>query len=132
MRNASAFAEELQSCGLRLVSGGTDTHLILADIRSHISSGALANDALASVGMVINKEPIPFDPQGDGPTSGIRIGTPALTTRGLKEPEFRRIAHLLSDALRYSQHPQRLAEIREEVSRMAGRYPLFSAEWMLA
>ena len=130
MLNAAAFADELQKCGLRLISGGTDTHLILADIRSHIASGALANDVLSSVGMVINKEPIPFDPQGAGPTSGIRIGTPALTTRGLKEREFRRIAHLLSDALRFSQQPGKLAEIREEVVHMAGNYPLFSAEWM--
>ena len=130
MLNAAAFADELQKCGLRLISGGTDTHLILADIRSHIASGALANDVLSSVGMVINKEPIPFDPQGDGPTSGIRIGTPALTTRGLKEREFRQIAHLLSDALRFSQQPDKLAEIREEAARMAVNYPLFSAEWM--
>lgn len=129
LNNSYAFADELLKCGFRLVSGGTDTHLILVDVRSHISSGQKAYEVLSSVDLVTNKEPIPFDPQPEL-TSGIRIGTPALTTRGLKEAEFRRIAHLLSDALEYHGSQERLQEIRAEVQSMARKFPLFSNEWI--
>ncbi len=129
LNNSVVFADELQRCGFRLVSGGTDTHLILADVRSHIPNGQKAYEVLSSVGLVINKEPIPFDPQ-PGLTSGIRMGTPALTTRGLKEAEFRRIAHLLSDTLQHSDSPDYLQQVKREVQSIADQYPLFSSEWI--
>ena len=130
LANAQALADELSKEGFRLVSGGTDTHLILVDVRSHIASGKEADGVLSSVGLVVNKEPLPFDPLPPEMTSGIRIGTPALTTRGLKEPQFRRIARWMSQALKASHDPARLAQIRQETENLAKQYPLFAEEWL--
>ena len=104
--------------------------MILVDVRSHIASGKEADRVLSSVGLVVNKEPLPFDPLPPGMTSGIRIGTPALTTRGLKEPQFRRIARWMSQALKASHDPARLAQIRQETENLAKQYPLFAEEWL--
>lgn len=130
LANAQALADELSKEGFRLVSGGTDTHLILVDVRSHIASGKEADRVLSSVGLVVNKEPLPFDPLPPEMTSGIRIGTPALTTRGLKEPQFRRIARWMSQALKASHDPARLAQIRQETENLAKQFPLFAEEWL--
>ncbi|MGN0982637.1 MAG: serine hydroxymethyltransferase [Candidatus Limivicinus sp.] len=128
--NAQALADELSKEGFRLVSGGTDTHLILVDVRSHIASGKEADRVLSSAGLVVNKEPLPFDPLPPDLTSGIRIGTPALTTRGLKEPQFRQIARWLSQALKSAYDPAGLAQIRRETEALAKQYPLFAEEWL--
>lgn len=130
LANAQALADALRKEGFRLVSGGTDTHLILVDVRSHIANGKEADRVLSSVGLVVNKEPLPFDPLSPDLTSGIRIGTPALTTRGLKEPQFRRIARWMSQALKAAHDPARLAQIRQETENLAKQYPLFAEEWL--
>ena len=130
LANAQALADALRKEGFRLVSGGTDTHLILVDVRSHIANGKEADRVLSSVGLVVNKEPLPFDPLPPDLTSGIRIGTPALTTRGLKEPQFRRIARWLSQALKSARDPAGLAQIRRETETLAKQYPLFAEEWL--
>ena len=127
--NAQTLAQGLREEGFRLVTGGTDTHLLLVDVRSHIATGEEADRVLSSVGLVVNREPIPFDPQPEA-TSGIRIGTPALTTRGLEGPQFRQIARWISQALRGAGDPHRLAEIRGQVTALAQQYPLFAERWI--
>jgi len=128
--NAQALADELKKCGLRLVSGGTNTHLILVDVRGLISSGKEAESLLESVGIIVNKNMIPYDPQNPQVTSGIRIGSPALTTRGLMEDDFREVARLLADTLKSGNNQSRLDEIKAEVSEIAAKYPMFADKWM--
>lgn len=128
--NAQAFADELQKCGFRLVTGGTDTHLLLVDVRSHIHSGKAADAVLSQVGLVVNKEPLPFDTLPPDETGGIRLGTPALTTRGLQEAQFRQIAHWISEALYAANDPKQLRHIGAEVAALAARYPLFAEKWI--
>lgn len=130
--NAQALADELMKNGLRLVSGGTNTHLILVDVRNLISSGKEAESVLESVGIVVNKNMIPYDPQSPKITSGIRIGTPALTTRGLNEEEIRETGRLLAEALRHYQDEKKLTEIRAQVKGIAAKHPLFDEEKWLA
>ena len=128
--NAQALADELKKRGLRLVSGGTNTHLILVDVRGQIPSGKEAESLLESVGIIVNKNMIPYDPQSPQVTSGIRIGSPALTTRGLMEDDFRAVAGLLADTLKAGNDQARLNEIKGQVSEIAGRYPMFADKWM--
>lgn len=128
-KNAVALAEELKKCGLRLVSGGTETHLVLVDIRDLIPTGREAEDVLGSVGIVVNKNMIPFDPQSANLASGIRIGSPALTTRGFKEEDMREVARLLAKALKHHDDEAVLAEVKDAVRTKAMKYPMFSEEW---
>lgn len=128
--NAQALADELLTEGLRLVSGGTNTHLILVDVRNLIPSGKEAEAALESVGIVVNKNMIPYDPQSPKVTSGIRIGTPALTTRGMMEADIRAVGRLLAKTLENYQNTQVLDEIRRDVSIIAAKYPMFAEKWM--
>lgn len=128
-RNAVALADELKKCGLRLVSGGTETHLVLVDIRDLIPTGREAEDVLGSVGIVVNKNMIPFDPQSANLASGIRIGSPALTTRGFKEEDMRETARLLAKALKHHDDEAVLAEVKDAVRTKAIKYPMFSEEW---
>lgn len=128
--NAKVLAEELTRCGLRLVSGGTQTHLILVDVKNLIQNGKTAEEVLHSVDIVTNKNMIPFDPLPPNLASGIRIGSCALTTRGLKEKEFRKVAQLLATALQNHQDKTVLADIKNQVDQIAAAYPLFSAEWL--
>lgn len=130
--NAQALADELLKCGLRLVSGGTNTHLILVDVRNLIPSGKEAEAVLESVGIVVNKNMIPYDPQSPKVTSGIRIGTPALTTRGLEEEEIREVGRLLADTLKNSGNMEALNKIRTRVAEIAAVHPLFDEEKWLA
>lgn len=97
--NAQVLAEELQGCGFRLVTGGTDTHLVLVDVTSKGMTGREAEQRLEEAGIVVNKNTIPYDDKPPRVTSGIRIGAPALTTRGMEEQEFREIAGLIDRAL---------------------------------
>lgn len=131
-RNAVALADELQKCGLRLVSGGTETHLVLVDVRDLIPTGYQAEEVLGSVGIVINKNMIPYDPQPANQASGIRIGSPALTTRGFEEEDIRETARLLADTLKNYQNPEILEKIAEKVKAKAGQYPMFAAKWIPA
>ena len=127
--NASALADALAQRGLRLVSGGTDNHLMLADLTAVGVNGIAAQDALEEVGIVLNKNMIPFDKQQPAVTSGIRIGTPCVTTRGMKEPEMMTIADLIVRCLRHlGDSPDDLAarkQVAGEVSELAREFPVY-------
>jgi len=125
VRNAQTLAEELQTRGFRLVSGGTDTHLMLVDLRSKGISGKEAQDLLESVGIATNKNVIPYDPAKPTVTSGIRLGSPAVTRRGFKEPEMKEVARLLSDVLDSPHDEAVLSRVRAEAQALARAYPLF-------
>lgn len=128
--NARALAEGCHASGLRLVSGGTDTHLALVDVTGLIPTGREAEAALAAVDIIGNRNGIPFDTQPPNIASGLRIGSPALTTRGMKEAAFLRVGTLLGQVLKQRDDAAALAAIRTERADLAGRYPLFAAEWM--
>ena len=128
--NATALADELKKSGLRLISNGTSTHLVLVDVRDLIPSGKQAEDVLASVGIVTNKNMIPFDPQSANIASGLRLGSPALTTRGFEEEDICHTARLLAKALKNYQNEQILEEIKGEVKELAGKFPMFADKWL--
>jgi glycine hydroxymethyltransferase len=125
LKNAKTLADELLKDGFRLVSGGTDNHLMLVDLTDLNITGKEAQETLDRTGITINKNRIPFDTKGAQVTSGIRIGTPALTTRGMKEPEMKRIAGFISTVLRNIREERRLAEVREEVRSLCEQFPLY-------
>ena len=122
VKNAKALAESLTGRGFRLVSGGTDNHLILIDVRSKGLTGKKAEALLEEVNITTNKNTIPFDPEKPAVTSGIRIGTPAVTTRGMKEAEMEEIAELIDLAL---DETKDRAEIRNRVLDLCNRFPLY-------
>ncbi len=121
VRNAKALAEALIAKGFRLVSGGTDNHLILIDLRNKNISGKDAETILDEIGITVNKNTIPNDPESPFVTSGIRIGTPAVTTRGMKEEEMEEIAEIMDFALEGKQSKE---ELRNRVKDLCNRYPL--------
>ena len=123
-RNALALGEALQAEGLRLVSGGTDNHLLLVDLSPYNISGKVAQLALDDSGITCNKNMIPFDQRKPTEASGIRLGTPALTTRGMKEDEMRRIAGWIGQVLRSPEDGALKAKITAEVSEFTSSYPL--------
>jgi glycine hydroxymethyltransferase len=124
--NAAALAEALMARGHRLVSGGTDTHLMLVDLTARGVTGKDAQEALDRAWITVNKNGIPFDTKGPMVTSGIRIGTPAVTTRGMKEPEMVAIAACIDRVLRGLGSESVEAEVREEVRELTGRFPLYA------
>jgi glycine hydroxymethyltransferase len=124
--NAQAMAEELVRLGYRLVSGGTDNHLLLVDLTDKDMTGKEAQELLDSAGITVNKNGIPFDTRGPMVTSGIRIGTPALTSRGMKEEEMRVVARLIAEILGHRDSEQHLQDVKEEVRRLCGRFPLYA------
>jgi glycine hydroxymethyltransferase len=124
VRNAAALAQALQDKGWRLVSGGTDNHLLLVDV---FKQGVLGNEAeqtLDKAGITVNKNGIPFDPNPPLKPSGIRLGSPAVTTRGMREPEMVRIAGWIDRALRERNDEAALVAIRDEVFELTGRFPI--------
>jgi glycine hydroxymethyltransferase len=121
--NAQALAEELASAGFTLVSGGTDNHLMLVDVTAKGVTGKVAERALDAAGITVNKNMIPFDPRKPLDPSGIRIGTPALTTRGMKEPEMRRIAKWISEVLAAPGDSAVLERVRGGVRELCTQYP---------
>jgi glycine hydroxymethyltransferase len=123
--NAQALAEGLIRNGFRLVSGGTDTHLILVDLRPFKVTGKVAETVLDEVGITINKNTIPFDPEKPSVTSGIRIGTPALTTRGMKEPEMKIIADLISSVLKNVEDGGTKKKAAAEIADLCRKFPLY-------
>jgi glycine hydroxymethyltransferase len=123
--NAKALAEAMQAEGYRVISGGTDTHLILVDVFSKGMFGSEAEKALGDAGITVNKNAIPFDTNPPMKPSGIRIGTPALTTRGMKEGEMKVIAGWIAEALEHRNDGGKLAEIRGKVGEMAEEFPLY-------
>ena len=123
--NAKVLADELAAAGYRIISGGTDTHLILMDVFQKGILGSEAEHALGLAGITVNKNAIPYDTNPPMKPSGIRIGTPALTTRGMKEPEMRTIGKWIVDALAQRNDAAQLARIRGEVLEMTERFPLY-------
>jgi glycine hydroxymethyltransferase len=123
--NASRLASALGSHGFRLVSGGTDNHLMLVDVFSKGITGKAAEDALGKAGITVNKNAIPFDQNPPMVASGIRVGTPAVTTRGMQEPEMDLIADLIARVLASPDDDRTLASVKEEVERLCRRFPLY-------
>ncbi len=123
-RNAAALATALTQEGLRIVSGGTDSHLMLVDLRPFSVTGKVAQIVLDSVNITTNKNSIPFDPEKPFVASGIRLGTPAVTTRGMKEVDMELIASLIAQALRSPEDESQLARIRLEVIELTSRFPM--------
>ena len=130
IENAQVLADELLKEGFRLVSGGTDTHLLLVDVRNFITSGKAAETCLEAIGIIVNKNMIPYDSLSPRVTSGIRIGSPALTTRGFSSDEFRRVAKILATALKNHQNPQVMRSLKNDVFEIANNYPLFAEKWL--
>jgi glycine hydroxymethyltransferase len=128
--NAKALAEAMAAEGYRVISGGTDTHLMLIDVFQKGILGSEAEHALGEAGITVNKNAIPYDTNPPMKPSGIRIGTPALTTRGMKEGEMRTIAKWIVSALEHRTDAAKLTQIRAEVLEMAERFPLY--EWLRA
>jgi len=124
--NAKVLADELSASGFRVISGGTDTHLMLVDVFAKGMLGSDAEKALGEAGITVNKNAIPFDTNPPLKPSGIRIGTPALTTRGMKEPEMRQIGKWIAEALLHRQQAAVLEKIRRQVLDLAEAFPLYA------
>ncbi|MBA3914164.1 MAG: serine hydroxymethyltransferase, partial [Acidobacteriales bacterium] len=125
--NAKVLAEALSEEGFRIISGGTDTHLMLVDVFAKGMLGSEAEKALDEAGVTVNKNAIPFDTNPPMKPSGIRLGTPALTTRGMKENEMRQIGRWIAQALLNRTDSTVLKRIRKDVLGMADTFPLYAA-----
>ena len=124
--NAKVLADTLAAEGFRIISGGTDTHLMLVDVFSKGMLGSEAENALGEAGITVNKNAIPFDANPPMKPSGIRIGTPALTTRGMKENEMRQVGHWIAEALKSRTDTGVLGKIRRQVLELADAFPLYA------
>jgi glycine hydroxymethyltransferase len=125
VKNARTLAEELMGYGFDLISGGTDNHLVLMDLSARGISGLDAERALAQAGVAVNKNVVPFDKRGPQVTSGLRVGTPALTTRGMKEPEMKAIADIIKRVLENSRSEKVIQDARGQVSDLCKRFPIY-------
>lgn len=128
LENAQYMADAFKSRGFRLVSGGTDTHLMLVDLRERGVTGKAAENGLEKAGITINKNTIPFDPQKPFIASGIRVGTPALTTRGMGKDEIEKIVALIDRALSDIENEQVLNDVKAEVGELCAAFPLVVGE----
>src|ERR671918_632437 len=128
LQNAKALADELREQGFRLVSGGTDNHLVLVDVFMDGKgvTGKVAEKALEAAGITVNKNTIPFDTNKPFVASGVRLGTPALTTRGMGEDEMRQVARLIAAVLREPESEETQKRVRRGVTDLAGRFPLYA------
>lgn len=126
VKNAKAFAEGLKAEGFRLVSGGTDNHLILVDVRNKNLTGKEAEKLLDNIGITCNKNTIPFDPASPFVTSGIRLGTPAATTRGFREEDFKEVAAIMGLVLNNPTDFAKHAEAAKRVAALCAKYPLYT------
>lgn len=126
VKNAKAFAAALKAEGFRLVSGGTDNHLILVDVRGQNLTGKEAEHLLDAIGITCNKNTIPFDPASPFVTSGIRLGTPAATTRGFNEDDFREVAAIMSLVLKNPADVAKQEEAAARVAALCAKYPLYT------
>jgi len=124
LKNARTLASELQRSGMRIVSGGTDNHIILVDLSSQGISGKDAEEALGAAGISVNRNAIPFDPKPPKITSGIRLGTPAVTTRGFNTEEMKRVASLIVKVLSSSGDESVRKQVRREVREMCQQFPI--------
>lgn len=125
VKNAAVLAEELQANGADIVTNGSDNHLLLVDVRSFNITGAQAEEILDNVGITVNKNTIPFDPESPFVTSGVRIGTPALTTRGMKEEEMKQIAKIITNVLKNKDDEDALAQAKSEIKNICSSFPIF-------
>ena len=130
--NAQRLAAEISKAGFRIVSGGTDNHLFLIDLYSRGITGKDAQPALDRAGITVNKNSIPFDPTPPMTGGGIRLGTPAVTTRGMQEPEMARIAAWIAEVLSHLGDAERERRVRAEVAEFAVQFPLYTKRWDLA
>jgi glycine hydroxymethyltransferase len=130
--NAKALGDGLMERGYTLVSGGTDTHLMLVDLRGKGLTGKLVEETLGRAGITVNKNTVPGDTASPFVTSGVRIGTPALTTRGMREPEMRRVAELIDVAVLGRDDPAKLEQVKRDVLELAERFPLYGLPEMKA
>lgn len=126
VRNARALADKLQQQGFSLVSGGTDNHLLLVDLRPQKLTGKRAEEVLDAIGVTVNKNTIPFDPQSPFVTSGIRLGTPALTTRGMREEAMATVGEIIALTLTHPDDAAALDKARAMVAALCREYPLYS------
>ena len=125
--NAEVLAQGLIEGGLRLVTGGTDNHLVLVDLTPVDITGKNGEHLLESIGVTCNKNQIPFDPRSPFVTSGVRLGTPALTSRGMKQPEFREIADIITTTFKVRDDAAELHKLRERVADLCARFPLYES-----
>jgi len=123
--NARVLAEALAEAGFRIVSGGTDTHLMLVDVFSKKVTGKDAQAALERAAITVNKNAIPFDTNPPAIASGIRVGTPAVTSRGMQEPQMQLIAHWIAEVLNNLGNEAVIARVRSEVESLTGKFPLY-------
>ncbi len=124
--NAKQLAEHLASAGFKIVSGGTDTHLLLVDLCNKNITGKAAEEALDLAGITVNKNTVPFETRSPFVTSGIRIGTPALTTRGMKEKEMDRIGDMIIETLEHIDEPDFHAKTRKKIKEFCEQFPLYA------
>ncbi|WP_035384367.1 serine hydroxymethyltransferase [Ferriphaselus sp. R-1] len=125
VKNATVLAETLIERGLRIVSGRTESHVMLVDLRAKQITGKEAERVLGEANITVNKNAIPNDPEKPFVTSGIRLGTPAMTTRGFRENEARLVGNLVADVLDAPQDASRIAQVREQVARLTGMFPVY-------
>jgi glycine hydroxymethyltransferase len=125
LSNAKVLAEALAAAGFRIVSGGTDTHLMLVDVFSHQVTGKQAEQALERASITVNKNAIPFDTNPPAIASGIRVGTPAVTSRGMQEPQMQLLAHWISEVLKNVEDESVLKRVRAEVEALTDKFPLY-------
>src|SRR5213080_574655 len=125
VRNAKALAQAVGDCGFRIVSGGTDNHLFMTDVFSKGITGKDGQNMLEAANITVNKNTIPFDTQKPMVASGLRIGTPAVTTRGLREPEMKTLANLIARVLDANADPEVVAGVKREVKELGDRYPIY-------
>ncbi len=123
--NATRLAAALSASGFRLVSGGTDNHLMLVDVFSKGITGKVAEAALGKAGITVNKNAIPFDKNPPMVASGIRVGTPAITTRGMREPEMDLVGELIARALKTPDDDAALGAVKAEVETLCRKFPLY-------
>jgi len=125
IKNAKMLSNELTTLGYNIVSGGTDNHLMLVDLTNKELSGKKVEITLGSAGVTVNKNMIPFDTKSPFVTSGVRIGTPAVTTRGMKENEMKNIAYFIDRAIKNNENETVLAQIKTEVAELCSKFPLY-------
>jgi glycine hydroxymethyltransferase len=125
VRNAKAMAQAFIDKGYKIISGGTDNHLMLIDLRSKKITGKLAEESLIQADITINKNMVPFDTQSPMVTSGMRIGTPAITTRGLKEKDVVKVVEFIDEVLQNTSDVKTIKAIKRKVNRFMQKFPLY-------
>ena len=125
VKNASVLADQLVTLGFRIVSGGTDNHLLLVDLKNKNITGKEAEKLLEKAGLTVNKNAIPFDTESRFVTGGIRIGTPSVTTRGLKEKDMRQIADWINRVIT-NRSPESIGVVKSEISKLCEKLPLYA------